>query len=721
MSEQGIALDHKTLDDILHGYMVERGFSEAASRFKKESSAGDMVSKQMLNTHSALLHRIMLFNRKESNPEHYARAYQRLQNWMENSIDIYKHDMQRIMWPLLVHIFLDLVKKNFVHQALRMMESNSRHFKRNYVKEITGLQAIKRPQDIETNQIAKLFLEKKQKVEMSQYSHQLLISFLEQSNHMLLLSLINEHVQIMITRKAPLSRKDIQRLPSLTKGEIQRETSMNEKKFRFWGVLPGDQELHSTALDQGYGGIHQMVTATKGVPNQGQHLDKLITPSPMNVHSIPLPPVEERERQRRIQELKARARLLTKAPNAPPNSPGMLPSVCMYTFLNSESSTSVCVSNNASLVAAGFADSTVRTWNLTKMQNQAREVRLSSGKGEVGAPDLGVGGKGTGGGESSGELLVKKPSLVRRQGVGVGISMGSKGGNSGGGRGARGMEIDGGWPPYSKLVGHHAPVFSCDFSNDGEFLLSGSQDSSIRLWNVETALGLACYKGHTFPVWDVSFSPVGYYFASASLDMTARLWSTHRGYPLRIFAGHRSDVQCVQFHPNANVLATGSADETVRVWDIQSGDCARLFRGHGAEIRVLKVAPNGRAAVSGDCKGRVILWDLPEGKMIAKLEGVHSKDILALDFSNDGGMLAVGSMDCSISLWDIRTHNGLKAPLTKFYTKNAPVTHLNFTPRNLLVAAGVYRVNASNSSNVMKDMGRATLNANKPSVDAPWS
>lgn len=87
------------------------------------------------------------------------------------------------------------------------------------------------------------------------------------------------------------------------------------------------------------------------------------------------------------------------------------------------------------------------------------------------------------------------------------------------------------------LMGHSGPVTAVSFSPDHTYLLSSSEDSTIRLWSLLTWTNVVCYKGHCFPIWDVKFSPHGFYFASCGHDRTARLWSTDSYQPLRIFSG----------------------------------------------------------------------------------------------------------------------------------------------------------------------------------------
>ena len=100
-----------------------------------------------------------------------------------------------------------------------------------------------------------------------------------------------------------------------------------------------------------------------------------------------------------------------------------------------------------------------------------------------------------------------------------------------------------------KLVGHSGPVYSLSFdpipgpSGPPRYLLSSSQDATVRLWSMDTFSNIVAYRGHRDPVWDVEWGPRGVYFATASRDRTARLWTTERVAAVRIFAGHLSDVE----------------------------------------------------------------------------------------------------------------------------------------------------------------------------------
>ncbi|XP_063098832.1 TAF5-like RNA polymerase II p300/CBP-associated factor-associated factor 65 kDa subunit 5L [Cavia porcellus] len=207
------------------------------------------------------------------------------------------------------------------------------------------------------------------------------------------------------------------------------------------------------------------------------------------------------------------------------------------------------------------------------------------------------------------------------------------------------------------LRGHAGPVYSVRFLPDSTGLLSSSEDTSIRFWDLNTFTNTVRYEGHAYPVWDLDVSPYNLYFASCSVDRTARLWTFDRTYPLRILAGHLADVDCIKFHPNSNYLATGSTDQTVRLWDAQQGSSVRLFTGHHGSVLALAFSPNGKYLASAGEDQGLKLWDLASGTLYKDLRG-HEDNITSLTFSSDSALVASASMDNSVRVWDIQSTQG---------------------------------------------------------------
>ncbi len=81
-------------------------------------------------------------------------------------------------------------------------------------------------------------------------------------------------------------------------------------------------------------------------------------------------------------------------------------------------------------------------------------------------------------------------------------------------------------------------VFSVVFSPDGKYLASGSRDTTVKLWNVESQKEVATLQGHSRSVRSVAFSPDGKYLASGSYDKTIKLWSVESQKEITMLQGH---------------------------------------------------------------------------------------------------------------------------------------------------------------------------------------
>jgi transcription initiation factor TFIID subunit 5 len=135
-------------------------------------------------------------------------------------------------------------------------------------------------------------------------------------------------------------------------------------------------------------------------------------------------------------------------------------------------------------------------------------------------------------------------------------------------------------------------------------------------------------------------------------------------------------------------LVHSLSDSTARLWDIQSGECVRLFVGHTGGVRSLSFDPEGRYAATGGDDGKVFLWDLGTGRQIHSYHA-HSGPVTTVEYSADAEIVASGGMDSTIQLFEPKRSN-IHTPIRTYTTKRTPVHYLSFTPRNLLLAAGVF-------------------------------
>ena len=116
------------------------------------------------------------------------------------------------------------------------------------------------------------------------------------------------------------------------------------------------------------------------------------------------------------------------------------------------------------------------------------------------------------------------------------------------------------------------------FDRLGRRIASGSQDKTVRVWDAESGVELACLRGHVGEVTSVSFDRSGRRIVSGSADNTVRVWDAESGVELARLRGHDHGVTSVSFDQSGRRIVSGSVDGTVRVWDAESGACMEVIQ-----------------------------------------------------------------------------------------------------------------------------------------------
>ncbi|KAI8330249.1 WD40-repeat-containing domain protein [Choanephora cucurbitarum] len=613
------------MNQILDTYFTKKGFRQdeyALIQQQEPSSEQNMVSLEQLTdklkhtpqTKVCLPKHIQSIqeNPDQADAEAIIESYKQIREWIQGALDLYKSELNVLLYPLFIYTFLELLSKGYVEYGHVFLEK----YKQNHTEHTEQINTLSTVDSIQDSSIQH-FLNQKYAIRISSIPFELFFQHIKAKRFANLIRIVHQHLNIhIITGKlAPVSAGG-----STTVYTKEDDMEIEIKKEK--------EEVEEEVL-----------------------LDTTQLPTYQNTDS--------QTELESLAELRKRVAMASAAS----------PSVCIYTFHHTHDQLNcIALSEDATLVAGGFSESFIKVWSLKGKKLQSTQE----------------------------------------------IEQGLEG------------------SAFKKLVSHSGPVYGISFSHDNQYLISCSEDQTVRLWCLKTFKDVAVYKSHNYPIWDVDFGPFGFYFATASHDRTARLWSCDHMNPLRIFAGHLSDVNTVRFHPNSKYLVTGSSDRTARLWDVQRGTCVRVFTGHTGPVHTVAISPNGRLMASAGEDRSIILWDLGTGKRLKTMTG-HTGFVYSISFNSDSTVLVSGGADGTVRVWDVNKDTAydarqsdldLKRPkydklnhkqhkekkelekarsvidakrkktiesrdhLSVFPTKNTPIYTVQFTQRNLCLAAG---------------------------------
>ncbi len=198
----------------------------------------------------------------------------------------------------------------------------------------------------------------------------------------------------------------------------------------------------------------------------------------------------------------------------------------------------------------------------------------------------------------------------------------------------------------NRLQSHGDSVVTVSFSPKGDFLVSGSIDSTVKIWHPKGTL-LRTIFAHDRPITRVAVSPDGKLIASASVDQTVKIWQPD-GNQTATLQGHTGGVTGVSFAPNGDLIATSSQDKTIKLWQ-PDGTLVRTLTGHDQAVTSVTFSPTGQMLASTSADNTVKLWS-DRGILLKTLRG-HTEAVTSVSFSPDGQQIATASGDRTVKLW----------------------------------------------------------------------
>ncbi|MBY9005357.1 MAG: TIR domain-containing protein [Candidatus Lokiarchaeota archaeon] len=236
---------------------------------------------------------------------------------------------------------------------------------------------------------------------------------------------------------------------------------------------------------------------------------------------------------------------------------------------------------------------------------------------------------------------------------------------------------------YHKIDGHDDEITCLDLSSDGSRIVSGSEDNSVKLWKLDTGNLMRNFTDHEGAIFDVLITPNDDYIISTSEDNTAKIikWNTKR--IIRSLKEEDSGLKAITISPNGKFLAISSG-KNIYVWNWGETDPKYKINAHKFAICSIKICPKGEYLVSGSLDKTIKIWNLETGDLMKSLKG-HKGGINSISISHDRRYIASGSGDKTVIIWD--TINGkIFGP----FTHESYVQCVRFIPDSYLVIGADY-------------------------------
>lgn len=215
------------------------------------------------------------------------------------------------------------------------------------------------------------------------------------------------------------------------------------------------------------------------------------------------------------------------------------------------------------------------------------------------------------------------------------------------------------WNPTSgelrrTIVANAGSVRSVSISADGQTLATGNGDRTVKVWDASSGQLQSTLSGHSGSVWSVALSQNGQTLVSGSDDGTVNVWNLRTNQLVHTLKGHSSAVFSTVISPYEGTVVSASADKTIKIWDLQTGALLQTLEGHGDVVRSLAMSPDGQTLASASWDRTIKIWNLQSGELLKTLEG-HRDRVVSVAFGAAGKTLVSGSLDATIKTWNPQT------------------------------------------------------------------
>lgn len=491
------------------------------------------------------------------------RGYMKLKEWIEDSLDQFRNDLLNVLYPLFIHIYLDLLFENKIKEAKAFFTKNKNDF---HNKELKILESVCIPQHLNENSLITAYRTNKYNIPMGKYAFDLFINFLERNGLTKILVLVNQYLNIKI-HQGIKKNEDIEGLTEKINKNINIETYLYNT-YTEDAILKDEQYRHD-----------HLESFILGLKNKNREKDHLPSYSFIK---------EE------IENLKDICKRVSLNENN-------LPSICCYTIINTfEKLNCVDISNDFTLLALGYSNHILEIHslkgNLMKLKNTHELMKLKNIDEENIYEPIGKTQKLIGHSKSifNVKFFNSKKYLLSSDTDKIFL-----------------WSLD----LFNLITVYKSfsfPIWALSISQNDLMFACGGSDKNISLFYLDSTQPERLFINSLSDISTIVFHPNNKYILYGSCDYRIRMNDIETSELVRLFLGHTDIVTTLNVSFNGKYLLSGSKDKTIILWDIQSGKKVNVFKGHTKTVFSLSFCYFGDVFVSCGADQTLRVWDFKQ-------------------------------------------------------------------------------------------------------------
>ena len=493
--------------------------------------------------------------------------FYKLKNWVEESLDLFKNDLIPLLYPIFLHIYIDLINSEDVDKARKFFAEYKNDFGTH--SELKIFESIYSEQHVYQNPIVHGFRYNKYYLVMSKYAYNLLINFIEEHDMLYILKVINSYIEIKVQTSANINNNYIS-------GIVDKPTDV---ELNLNTQLVSVETEHSILTSEQYKYDH-LETFVQQLKKKRKSENKIKAG----------PSLVETE----IEKLKDICKRVTV-------NKDYLPSICCYTVQNTyESLTCAEISNDSKLLACGYSDSYIDIHSLCnsnfKKLKASEELKANANETDAFTNESNVirliG--------HSGPIFSLKFSNTNKFLISASADCTVR---------LWSLEL---FECIAIYKAHVFPVWTVDFSPNDFYFASGGADKLGIIWCTKNNKPERIILSSLSDVTVVKWHPNGNYLFTGSCDYNIRMHSLEDVAVLRTFKGHIDTITCIDISCDGKYMVSGSRDKRIILWDIEKGLVLNTYGGHEGIVFSVSFSYFGSIICSSGSDNSVRLWDKTE-------------------------------------------------------------------------------------------------------------